>query len=150
MFSLNSPNDSKLFDDIINELSRRRVMRKGDIVVLDKGFYAYYHYTDGLVKYGILPLIFPRKNFKLGKVLNGIIPPLEFYTDKPNRIQEKISFLKKLVNNFKKLISNWESFKYLRSFIEDISKLRKMHFLWTNCTNIRVVLSKELVLLLSF
>jgi hypothetical protein len=35
-----SPNDSKLFDDIVNELLRRRVMRKGDTVVLDKGFYA--------------------------------------------------------------------------------------------------------------
>lgn len=41
-----SPNDSKLFDDIVNELIRRRVMKKGDILVLDKGFYAYYHYTD--------------------------------------------------------------------------------------------------------
>jgi hypothetical protein len=44
--------------NIVNELMRRRVMRKGDMLVLDKGFYAYYRYTDGLVKYGILPLIF--------------------------------------------------------------------------------------------
>ncbi|HIH43907.1 MAG TPA: IS5 family transposase, partial [Candidatus Methanoperedenaceae archaeon] len=42
-----SPNDSMLFDCIVNELMRRRVMRKGDTMVLDKGFYAYYHYTDG-------------------------------------------------------------------------------------------------------
>lgn len=120
-----SPNDSTLFDHIINELSRRRVMRKGDILVLDKGFYAYYHYTDGLVKYGILPLIFPRKNFKLGKVLNGIVPPLEFYLDKPNRIQNKLLFLKKLVSDFKETISNWKSFKYIRSFIEDVFKIKK-------------------------
>ena len=46
-----SPNDSKLFDPIVNELMRRRVLRKSDILVFDKGFYAYYHYTDGLVKY---------------------------------------------------------------------------------------------------
>jgi len=39
-------------------------MRKGDMLVLDKGFYAYYHYTDGLVKYDILPLIFQ------GRILN--------------------------------------------------------------------------------
>ena len=120
-----SPNDSKLFDNIVNELMRRKVMRKGDMLVLDKGFYAYYHYTDGLVKYGILPLIFPRKNFKLGKVLNGVIPTLEFYSDKPNRIQEKLSFLKKLVSEFKEVISNWESFKYVRSFIEDVFKIEK-------------------------
>jgi hypothetical protein len=120
-----SPNDSKLFDHIVNELMRRRVMRKGDMLVLDKGFYAYYHYADGLVKYGILPLIFPRKNFKLGKVLNGVIPTLEFYLDKPNRIQEKLLFLKKLVGEFKEAISNWESFKYVRSFIEDVFKIEK-------------------------
>lgn len=120
-----SPNDSTLFDHIVNELMRRRVLRKGDMLVLDKGFYAYYHYADGLVKYGILPLIFPRKNFKLGKVLNGVIPTLEFYLDKPNRIQEKLLFLKKLVCEFKETIANWESFKYVRSFIEDVFKIEK-------------------------
>lgn len=120
-----SPNDSTLFDNIVNELIRRRVMKKGDILVLDKGFYAYYHYTDGLVKYGILPLIFPRKNFKLNKVLNGVIPTFEFYLDKPNRIQEKLLFLKKLVGDFKEAISNWKSFKYVRSFIEDVFKIKK-------------------------
>ncbi len=120
-----SPNDSTLFDHIVNELMRRRVLRKGDMLVLDKGFYAYYHYADGLVKYGILPLIFPRKNFKLGKVLNGVIPTLEFYLDKPNRIQEKLLFLKKLVSEFKETIANWKSFKYVRSFIEDIFKIEK-------------------------
>ena len=113
------------WDNIVNELLRRRVMRKGDMLVLDKGFYAYYHYTDGLVKYGILPLIFPRKNFKLGKVLDGVIPTLEFYLDKPNRIQEKLLFLKKLVSEFKEVIANWKSFKYVRSFIEDVFKIKK-------------------------
>lgn len=75
------------------------------------------------MKYGILPLIFPRKNFKLGfklgKVLNGVIPPLDFYLDKPNRIREKLLFLKKLINEFKGTIANWESFKYVRNIIED-------------------------------
>ena len=45
-----SPNDSTLFDNIVNELIRRRVIKNGDMLVLDKGFYAYYYYTDGLVK----------------------------------------------------------------------------------------------------
>ncbi len=67
----------------------------------------------------------PRKNFKLGKVLNVIIPPLDFYLDKPNRIQEKLLFLKKLVSEFKEIIANWEPFKYVRSFIEDVFKIEK-------------------------
>jgi hypothetical protein len=63
------PSDSKIFDKIVAvaELMRRRILRKGDMFVLDKGFYAYKHYTDGLLKYDIIPLIFPRKNFKIEK-----------------------------------------------------------------------------------
>jgi hypothetical protein len=53
-----------------------------------KGFYAYYHYAGGLGNYDILPLIFPRKNFKQGKVLNGVIPTLDFYPDKPDHSRE--------------------------------------------------------------
>lgn len=77
------------------------------------------------MKYGILPMIFPKKNFKLGKVLSGVIPTLDFYLDKPNRIQKKLFFLKKLVSEFKVKMSNWKSFKYIRSFIEDIFKIKK-------------------------
>ncbi len=58
--------------------------------VLDKGFYAYKHYTDGLLRYGVVPLIFPRKNFKLEKVLNSIQLTLDFFNDKTYRIKKKI------------------------------------------------------------
>jgi len=37
------PSDSKIFDKIVDELMRRRILRKGDMFVLDKGFYAYKH-----------------------------------------------------------------------------------------------------------
>jgi len=102
------------------------------------------------VKYGILPLIFPRKNFKLGKVLNGVIPTLDFYLDKPNRIQEKLLFLKDLLMNLKKRYRIGNLSSTLEALSKMFSKLRKMHCLWTNCTNIRVVLSKKHVLWLSF
>ena len=36
--------DSKIFDEIVTELIRRKILRKGDFFVLDKGFYAYKHY----------------------------------------------------------------------------------------------------------
>jgi hypothetical protein len=73
------PSDSKIFDEIVAELMRRKILRKGDSFVLDKGFYAYKHYTDGLLRYGIVPMIFLRKNFKLEKVLNSIQLTLDFF-----------------------------------------------------------------------
>lgn len=120
-----SPNDSKLFDEIVLELMNRRILRKGDTLVLDKGFYAYYNYIDGLVKYGIIPLIFPKKNFKLNKVLNGVILPLEFYGNKQYRIEQKQQFLRKIVKEFIEGIDNWHTFRPIRSMIEDVFKVKK-------------------------
>jgi len=44
------------------------------------------HLIDGLLRYDIVPLIFPRKNFKLEKVLNSIQLTLDFFNDKAYRI----------------------------------------------------------------
>jgi hypothetical protein len=58
------PSDSEIFDEIVSELIRRRILRKGDSFILDKGCYAYRHYIEGLIVYGIVPLIFLRKKFQ--------------------------------------------------------------------------------------
>jgi len=44
------PSDSKIFDEIVTELMRRKILRKGNSLVLDKGFYAYRHYIEGLTE----------------------------------------------------------------------------------------------------
>jgi hypothetical protein len=122
------PSDSKIFDKIVAELMRRRILRKGDMFVLDKGFYAYKHYTDGLLKYDIIPLIFPRKNFKIEKVLNSIQLTLDFFCDKADRIKMKIRNLKAILSEFKQNILNWKEFKPKRSLIEDVIKVMKKTF----------------------
>lgn len=43
-----SPGDAKIFEDIASELIRRRALRKGDTLVLDKGFYSYLNYVEGI------------------------------------------------------------------------------------------------------
>ena len=35
-----SPNDAKLFK-VMKELKRRRIVRKGDVIIADKGYYGY-------------------------------------------------------------------------------------------------------------
>ena len=122
------PSDSKIFDEIVTELIRRKILRKGDFFVLDKGFYAYKHYIDGLLRYGIVPLIFPRKNFKLEKVLNSIQLTLDFFNDKAYRIKKKIQQLKTILKEFKQNILNWKLFKPKRSLIEDVFKVIKGAF----------------------
>ncbi len=122
------PSDSKIFDKIVVELLRRRILRRGDFFVLDKGFYAYKHYIDSLLKYGIVPVIFPRKNFNLGKVLNSIQLTLDFFNDKAYRIKEKIQHLKTILKVFKQNIIKWEVFKPKRSLIEDVFKVIKGTF----------------------
>lgn len=89
---------------------RRKILRRGDFFVLDKGFYAYKHYIDGLLKYGIVPLIFSRKNFTLEKVLKSIQLTLDFFNDKKYRIKNKIQHLKTILREFKPK----------RSLIEDV------------------------------
>ena len=112
----------------MTELIRRKILRKGDFFVLNKGFYAYKHYIDGLLRYGIVPLVFPRKNFKLEKVLNSILLTLDFFNDRAYRIKKKIQQLKTILKEFKHNILNWKSFKPKRSLIEDVFKVIKGAF----------------------
>ena len=103
-------------------------MRKDDSFVLDKGFYAYRHYIEVSTEYGIVPLIFPRINFNLEKVLNQIQPPLDFFNDKLSRVKEKIRHLEAILAEFKHVILNWKQLKPKRSLIKDVFKVIKGTF----------------------
>jgi len=43
--------EAKIFQEVMDELKRRRIARKGDTVIMDKGFYAYKNYLVGMNKY---------------------------------------------------------------------------------------------------
>jgi hypothetical protein len=70
LFLLHAANkhEAKLFNEIMEELKRRRILRQRDVIVLDKGFYAYRNYLLGVNEYKIIPLIFPRKNFRMERL----------------------------------------------------------------------------------
>lgn len=123
-----SPGDAKIFDDIVSELIRRRVLRKGDTLVLDKGFYSYLHYVESIAKFKIVPLIFPRKNFDLDRALGMISYPLEVFNGKAAYVEVKKHFFKSLVLEFKEKITRWKDFRPIRSIIEDLFKLAKNSF----------------------
>lgn len=123
-----SPNDAVIFDDIVSELLRRRVLHRGDTLVLDKGFYSYRNYAKGITRYGIVPLIFPKKGFNLDRLLGLISYPIEMFSLKPAQMRERKGFYEGLVTRFKDLIQRWEEYKPIRSLIEDVFKVAKNSF----------------------
>jgi len=122
-----SPNDAKLYPVILEELKRRRIMRKGDVVMSDKGYYSYDNYLIGVSKFKIVPLVFLRKDFKINRALDGLSYPLNLFHRK--RLNKKTKcFFKILVRELKAKLENWKEFKPIRSYIEDIFKVAKNSF----------------------
>lgn len=119
-----APHDSKIFTEIMDHLKRRRIIRKGDTIIFDKGYYSYKNYQIGISKYKIVPLIFPKENFKLQRLKDQLTYPLHVFKDK--KLEKKA---KKIYQTLKmKLIgkiSNWKQYKPVRGKIEDFFKLCK-------------------------
>jgi hypothetical protein len=51
-------NDAPIFDQILKELKNRRLIRNGDTLIFDKGYYSYNNYVNGILHYKIIPIIF--------------------------------------------------------------------------------------------
>lgn len=119
-----APHDSKIFDEVLKNLQKRRVIQKRDIIIFDKGYYSYQNYQTGISKYKIVPLIFPKENFKIQKLQDTLTYPLHVFKAKNQGIEAK-----KLYNTLKKhlieKIENWKHYKPIRGKIEDFFKLCK-------------------------
>lgn len=54
-----SPNDAPIFTEIMEQLTNRRLIIKGDTFIFDKGYYSKDNYIDGILDYNIVPINFP-------------------------------------------------------------------------------------------
>ncbi len=142
-----APHDSRIFNEIMENLKKRRIIRKGDIIIFDKGYYGYKNYQIGISKYKIVPLIFPKENFKIQKLKDNLTYPLRVFKEKK---KEKES--KSLYNKLKKIliqkILNWKKYKPIRGKIEDFFKLcksglsmKKIHKYTTKSVEITTILT---------
>lgn len=122
-----SPNDSKLLIPFVERLIRARIIKYEDIIVCDKGFTSKANYLTIINRFNLVPIIYPRKNTNLEKIIRDINPPLELFFSKKYNME----IWKRVVSNFKKLILNWEYFKAIRSNIEDYFNISK-NFLGMN------------------
>ena len=59
-----APNDAKLFDEIIENLQKRRIIQTWDTIIFNKSYYSYKNHQLGISKYKIVPFIFPKESSK--------------------------------------------------------------------------------------
>ena len=108
-----APNDSKLFEEIMETLQKRRIIQKGDILIFDKGYYSYQNYQLGISKYKIVPFIFPKENFKRTKLNDQLSYPLQLFK-KTKKVLAKKQFYNNLKHELLKRLDKWEKFKPIR------------------------------------
>jgi hypothetical protein len=119
-----APHDSKIFNEIIENLKKRRIIRKNDTIIFDRGYYSYNSYQIGISKYKIVPLIFPKENFKIQKLNDKLTYPLQLFNDRKTEKQSKRLY-NTLKNELLKKIQKWKHYKPIRGKIEDFFKLCK-------------------------
>lgn len=121
-----SPNDAKLYREILEELKRRRIARNGDTIICDKGYYSYLNYVAGIARFKIVPLVFVKRTFKMAKLLGKLSYPLSVF-DRSTGEAEKEFFIR-LVKRLKTRLEEWEIYQPIRGMIEDVFKLAKEAF----------------------
>ena len=122
-----APNDSKLFEPILKELKNRRIIKHKDTILFDRGYYSYNNYLIGINEYKIIPMIFPKSNFKIEKLNNLISYPLYVFNQTKNSNTMKQLF-KSIKNILVKMLLNWKDYKSIRGKIEDFFKISKDAF----------------------
>lgn len=75
-----APNDSKIFDEVLQDLQKRRIIKRKDIILFDRGYYGYKNYQIGINKYKILPIIFPKQSYSEEKLKGQMSYPMEVFS----------------------------------------------------------------------
>jgi hypothetical protein len=118
-----SPNDTKIFDEILSELKKRRLLRKGQMILADRGFYSAHNYLIGINKYKIVPLIFAKKKPSLKVLMDKIINPLDYFNFK-NKSGKIYEYLRQKLF---KILPKWKDFRRPRWKIEKVFEFLKLN-----------------------
>ncbi|GAA5818190.1 MAG: Pseudogene of transposase [Methanobrevibacter sp. CfCl-M3] len=99
--------DTKIYFEMLEELKRRRILRYGDLIIADKGYYSYVNYELSILRHKIIPLIYFKKNMRKEKILSRFCYLLECFSTKKH---EKPIY-RRIVSKFRVLIDKWKDFK---------------------------------------
>lgn len=121
-----SPNDAKLFEPILHELKRRKLLAKRTIILCDRGYFSKKNYEIGISGYKIVPVIFPRGKKTPEQLTSTISYPLDIY--KERNLEEHKQLYKTLKRILIQKLTNWKELKPVRGLIEDFFKVGKEAF----------------------
>ena len=113
LFHSGEPNDTKLFEEIMKELRRRRIIRKQDTLIFDKEYYSLINYQIRISEYQIVPLIFPKKFLNI-KHLNDVLSySLNIFKNKKDLNKNKRLFktIKKRINQQTNKLETLQTYK---------------------------------------
>ena len=96
----------KLLVPFVEKLFRSRMIKPRDIIVCDKGFTSKQNYRVLINRFYVIPIIYPKINTNLDKVIDSFNPPLDIFFSEKN----KMKLWLKIVSDFKKLIVKWGEF----------------------------------------
>ena len=122
-----APSDARIFEQILEELERRGLIKKGDKLYFDKGYFSLMNYYIAINKYKIVPLIFPKSNFDVNKIKENMSIPLDFYKDMKT-FDDNVEEITALVDLTVEELKNFDDLKPVRGIIEDFFKVAKDAF----------------------
>ena len=122
-----APNDAKIFDEVLQNLQKRRIIKRKDIILFDRGYYGYKNYQIGVNKYKIVPIIFPKESYREEKLKGQISYPIEVFSrnKKAKELKKDIDSIASILFN---KLQNWKDLKPVRGIIEDFFKVAKDAF----------------------
>ena len=122
-----APSDARIFEGILKELSKRSLIKKGDKIYFDKGYFSKENYQIGINKYKIIPIIFPKQNFDINKIKEQLSYPLEIYNNTKDFEKSKKE-IHDIASQIVEILKNWKDLKPVRGIIEDFFKVAKKAF----------------------
>ena len=122
-----APHDSRIFDEILKELKRRRIIKDKDILLFDRGYFSYNNYLIGINKYKIAPVIFPNNKFSIDRLKALMSLPLEACDESQKAVELK-NKITSIVKVLYAELEKWDDLKPIRGIIEDFFKVAKNAF----------------------
>ena len=122
-----APSDARIFEGILKELKRRGIIKDGDKLYFDKGYFSKENYQIGINIYKIIPIIFPKGNFDINRIKGELSYPLDVYNSTSN-LEKMKDEIHELTNQIVEILKDWKDLKPLRGIIEDFFKVAKKAF----------------------
>ena len=122
-----APSDARIFEGILKELKRRKIIKKRDKLYFDKGYFSIENYQIVINQYKIISIIFPKENFDINRIKDELSYPLEIYNSTGD-IEKLKKEIHDITNQLLEILKNWKDLKPIRGIIEDFFKVAKKAF----------------------